>query len=295
MIRQTTGEKIFNVFNTIFLSLLGLTTLFPFYITVVNSMATPEDFIFKNIILWPSKFDFSYYRFVLGTGSEFIRAFRVTVFITVAGTFISMFFTTISAFTLAQKKLPFRNQITFIMVFTMFFGGGMIPTYLLVRALGLINTYAAIILNSFVGTMSIFYLRNFIMNLPAELSESAIIDGCTEFKLLMKIILPLSLPAIASFTLFYAVGYWNTFNSAVLYITDYKKLPLQVYLRQILYDASVSGDRRELEKMLESGFEPPADALKATVIICATTPILLVYPFLQKYFVKGLMVGSLKG
>jgi putative aldouronate transport system permease protein len=295
MLARTRGEKVFNIFNHVFLVLLGLSTLFPFYITFINSISPPDDFIRKEIILWPSQFETGYYRFILGEGSAFIRSLKVTVFLTVAGTAVNVFFTSTTAYVLAQRKLPFRNQITLFMVFTMFFGGGMIPSYLLMRALGLMNSIPGLIISGLLSTGSVLYLRNFIMTIPIELQESAMIDGCSESKLLLKIILPLSLSALATFTLFYAVGQWNTFSGAVLYITDYKKQPLQVYLRQILYDASVEGDRNELRKLLEDGFEPPAEALKATAIMCATLPILFVYPFLQKYFVKGMMVGSLKG
>jgi putative aldouronate transport system permease protein len=294
-IKRTNGERIFSVFNYTILILLGLSTAFPFYTTLVNSVSPPQDFIFKDIILWPSKFETQYYRFILGEGSAFIKSLKVTIYLTVVGTVANMLFTAVTAFVLSQRKLPFRSQITLFMVFTMFFGGGMIPGYLLMRGLHLLNSINGLILPGLINTFYVMLLRNFLMTIPPELTESAIIDGCSEVKLLIKIILPLSIPALSTFTLFYAVAQWNTFYSAVLYITDYSKQPLQVYLRQVLYDVTVEGDRRELRKLLEDGYEPPADALKATTIMCATLPILIVYPFLQKYFVKGMMMGSLKG
>jgi putative aldouronate transport system permease protein len=149
-----------------------------------------------------------------------------------------------------------------------------------------------------ITTYYMLYLRNFFMTIPVELYESASLDGCSEVGILIRIILPLSLPALATFVLFYAVDHWNEFYSGIIYISDYKKQPLQVYLRQVLYDATVQSDPEEMQKLLGNGemkFQPPSEAMKAAVVIAATLPILCVYPFLQKYFVKGMLMGSLKG
>jgi putative aldouronate transport system permease protein len=294
-IRMTGGEKVFSIFNYCLLTLLGLATLFPFYIVAVDSVSPTTDFIFKSLIIWPSGFELGYYKYILGTGSQFLVSLKNTLYLTVVGSAVNMFATCLAAYVLAQKKLPFRNQDTFIMVFTMFFGGGMIPGFLLMKALNLMNKLNGLIISGLLSTYYVLFLRNFLMTIPVELQESAIIDGCSEFKLLFKIILPLSLPALAAFTLFYAVAQWNSFYGPVLYLSDQKLMPLQVYIQQILYTATVQGDRNELRKMLEDGFQPPAEALKATAIMCATLPIIVVYPFLQKYFVKGMLMGSLKG
>lgn len=295
MARTTTGEKVFSVFNYIILTLLCVTTLFPFYVVVIRSFAPPNDFIHKTIIWWPSKFEFTYYKFILGTKSDFMMALKNSAFLVTIGTLINVIATFIAACVLAQKKLPFRNQITFIMVFTMFFGGGMIPSFILMKNLNLTNSLMGLIISGLLSTMYVLYLRNFIMTIPTDLIESAEIDGCPEYKIIYKIIFPLSLPALATFTLFYAVGQWNQFTGAVLYISDNSKLPLQVYIQRLVASLTIQGDADELRKLMESGYEPPADALKATAIVCSTVPIVIVYPFLQKYFVKGMMMGSLKG
>ncbi|GHU73706.1 ABC transporter permease [Clostridia bacterium] len=293
--RLTQGEKIFTVFNYAILGLLGLVTFFPFYVVLTKSFSPPVDYLNKVIIWWPSEFVFDYYRFVLGAGSEFMRALKNTLFYVTVGTAVNITVTFIVAFVLAQRRLPFRNQITFFMVFTMFFGGGMIPGFLIMRMLGLLNKPWGIVINQLFSTMYALYLRNFIMTIPTDLIESAQIDGCPEFKLLTHIILPLSLPSLATFTLFYAVQQWNLFQPAVLYLTDAKKLPLQVYIYQMISAMTIAGDADELRRIYESGYRPPADALKAAAVICSTVPIVVVYPFLQKYFVKGMMMGSLKG
>lgn len=293
--RTTTGEKVFTVFNYIILTLLALVTFFPFYVVIIKSFAPPQDFLTMDIIWWPSEFAFDYYGYVLGRQSDFMMALRNSLYFVTVGTAVNITATFISAFVLSQKKLPFRNQITFFMVFTMFFGGGMIPSFLVMKGLGLLNSQIGLIVQGLMGTTYVLYLRNFIMTIPVDLLESAQIDGCPDVKLLTHIILPLSLPALATFTLFYAVGQWNLFQGAVIYLSDTKKLPLQVYIYRMVSAMTISGDADELRRLYESGYKPPADALKATAIVCSTVPIVVVYPFLQKYFVKGMMMGSLKG
>lgn len=293
--RTTTGEKIFTVCNYIMLTFLAIITIFPFYVTVVKSFAPPQDFIGGEIIWWPSEYEWSYYASILSTKSEFIMCLKNTLYFVTVGTFCQIFTTFIAAFVLSQKKMPFRPQITFIMVFTMFFGGGMIPSFVLARNLGLINKMFGLILMGIVGTMYVLYLRNFIMTIPLDITESAFVDGCPEYKLFYKIIFPLTLPALATFTLFYAVGQWNQFMGAIIYLTDPKKYPLQVYVWRTVTAATVTSDPDELRKLYEGGYQPPADALKACAVVCSTVPIVCVYPFLQKYFVTGMMMGSLKG
>lgn len=293
--RITAGEKVFTVFNYIFLAIVGIVTFFPFYVVLVKSFAPPEDFLSNSLFLWPSRFEIDYYKFVLGGQSDFMMALKNSVYFVTVGTAVNIVTTFAAAFVLAQKKLPFRNQITFIMVFTMFFGGGMIPSFLVMKDLGLINKMFGVVLNTMLNTMYVLYLRNFIMTIPVDLTESAQIDGCPDLKLLTHIILPLSLPSLATFTLFYAVSQWNLFQPAVIYLQDTSKMPLQVYIYRMISATTVRGDTDELRRLYESGYKPPADGLKAAAVVCSTIPIVIVYPFLQKYFVKGMMMGSLKG
>ncbi len=293
--RMTKGEKVFQVFNYAILTLLALVTFFPFYVVLIKSFSPPQDFLETSIIWWPSSFMFDYYGFVLGAGSEFMMSLKNTLFFVIVGTSVNMIASFVTAFVLSQKKLPFRDQITFVMVFTMFFGGGMIPSYLVMKWFGLLDSMTGLIVSGLMSTMNVLYMRNFFMTIPANLLESAMVDGCPDYKLLFKIILPLSLPCLATFTLFYAVGQWNMFTSAVLYLSTPSKLPLQVYIYRMVAAMTITGDADELRALYESGYQPPADALKATAIVCSTVPIVCVYPFLQRYFVKGMLMGSLKG
>lgn len=293
--RMTKGERVFSVFNYIILTALALVTFFPFYVVLVKSFAPPQDFLKQTIIWWPSEFMFDYYRYVLGAESEFMQSLKNTLYLVVVGTSINMVATFVPAFVLAQRKLPFRGQLTFIMVFTMFFGGGMIPSYLVMKWFNMLDSLMGIIISGLLSTTYVLYMRNFFMTIPQDLLESAMVDGCPDYKLLFKIILPLSLPALATFTLFYAVSKWNLFTPAVLYLSTPKKLPLQVYIYRMVAAMTITGDADELRNLYESGYQPPADALKATTIVCSTVPIVCVYPFLQRYFVKGMLMGSLKG
>lgn len=271
--------------------------IFPFYVTVIKSISPSIDFGTKVINLWPSKLDFSAFKALTGQGSGLIEAYAVTTWSTVVGTALNMFFTTLAAIALANKNLPYRKGITFFIVVTMYFGGGMIPTYLLVKNVGLINSLWVLVIPNLVYAAYVLYLRNFIMTIPVEILEAAKIDGLSDIGMIRIIILPLSGAAIATFSLFYAVGHWNDFYSGALYILDPNKYPLQVYLKEILQDTSAMRlNPDELRKLYESGNPPPpSEALKAANIIAATLPIVCVYPFLQKYFVKGMTMGSVKG
>lgn len=289
------GDRIFDGINNTLLVFLGFSMLFPFYVVLINSISPPEDFRFKSIILFPSKIELAYYQTVFSVGSRIFQAFSVTLFITFVGTAVNMVLTLMGAYAMSQKKMPMRSGITLFIVFTMYFSGGMIPTYLVVKEIGLTNTLWAMIIPSAVSSGTLIFMRNFIMGIPAEIIESATIDGCSDLRVLLNIILPLSSAAIATFTLFYAVGHWNEFYAGVIYVTKQKLQPLQVYLRWVLYDATTTNDFSEIERYLNDGIKPPTEALRAATIMAATLPIVLVYPFLQKYFVKGMIMGSLKG
>jgi putative aldouronate transport system permease protein len=197
------------------------------------------------------------------------------------------------AYPLARKTLPGRNTFLNMVIFSMLFGGGMIPTYLVIRELNLLDSLWALIIPGAISAFNLIIVKNFFQELPPELEEAARIDGCTELGLLWKIVLPLSKPVLATFTLFYAVGHWNSFFSALLYINNPEKWPLQVMLRQIvMLSQSAAGD---MSSMDPNFVKPPDQSIKMAVIVIGTVPILLVYPFLQKHFAKGVMIGSVKG
>jgi putative aldouronate transport system permease protein len=201
-----------------------------------------------------------------------------------------MILTSFMAYALSRKYLHGRGIFNFIVVFTMLFSGGMIPSFILVQSLGLIDSLWALILPSAISAYNMIIMRNFFQGIPDSLEESAKMDGCSDWGVFFRIILPLSLPSIATISLFYAVSYWNTYQSAILYINDSAKWPIQVLLRQIVIVSSgMNADAASVDVV------PPAQSVKMAVIVVATLPMLIAYPFVQKYFVKGAMVGSVKG
>ncbi|MGO4500955.1 carbohydrate ABC transporter permease [Paenibacillus sp. 2RAB27] len=287
---KTIAGRTFGIINYLLLTIIGLVTIIPFVHVVAGSFTTSAEMAAKKFVLIPTDWSIEAYRFIFSTNTIF-KAMAVSIGTTAIGTVISMFITALMAYGLARRDVDGRKVIMFLVVFTMLFHGGLIPTFLVVKELGMIDTYAALILPTAISAFNLIILKNFFQNIPEGLEESAKIDGCSDFGILFRIVLPLSMPAIATISLFYAVTYWNTYMSAILYINESAKWPIQVLLRQIVVLASgmdVSSD-------LDSVAPPPAQSIKMAVIVVATLPILLVYPFLQKHFAKGAMIGSIKG
>lgn len=288
-IKETLGDKLFNVLNYTLLTIIALACLLPFINIIASSFASPAEVIAKPFIIFPKTFSLDAYRYVLSTPTIF-RAIFVTIFITVVGTVLSMVLTSMMAYGLSRPYLPGRRFINFAVVFTMLFSGGMIPTFLVVNSLGLIDTIWAMILPIAVNAFNMIIMRNFFQALPMSLEESARIDGAGDFLIFRKIMLPLAKPSIATISLFYAVSYWNTYMNAILYVNDSTKWPIQILLRQIVIVSSgLQSEGMALDIV------PPAQSVKMAVITVATLPMLMVYPFVQKYFVKGALVGSVKG
>ena len=288
-IKETVGDKVFNGLNYALLTIIALACLLPFINIIASSFASPAEVIAKPFIIFPETFSLDAYRYVLSTPTIF-RALFVTIFITLVGTVLSMVLTSMMAYGLSRPYLPGRRAINFAVVFTMLFSGGMIPTFLVVNSLGLIDTLWAMILPIAVNAFNMIIMRNFFQGLPMSLEESARIDGAGDFLIFRKIMLPLAKPSIATISLFYAVSYWNTYMNAILYVNDSTKWPIQILLRQIVIVSSgLQSEGMALDIV------PPAQSVKMAVITVATLPMLMVYPFVQKYFVKGALVGSVKG
>ncbi|MFD2116626.1 carbohydrate ABC transporter permease [Paenibacillus yanchengensis] len=286
-------QHLFPIVNGGVLAIIGLVTLFPLYYVFIVSFTHPDEFMSKGFVLFPEKWSILSYRYLLSTKS-FINATGVSVFLTLVGTAISLLITSSFAYTISRKRLKGRRVIMLAVLLTTLFQPGIIPNYLLVRELGLINSIWALIIPVMTSGWYVLLMRGFYESIPDSLEEAAAIDGCNEITTWTKIIIPLSLPAMAAFGLFYAVGYWNTFFHAVLYINDHAKWPLQMLLQNMLIDASTSaGGSVALELAAEQHMPP--ETLKMAAVVIATVPILLVYPFLQKHFAKGAMVGSIKG
>ena len=285
----TYGERVFRVVNVILLSGFALICLIPFIHVIGSSFASPGELATTNFLLIPREFTLDAYRYILSTPTIF-RAMGVSVVVTVGGTLLSLVVTALMAYALAKPYLLGRRAVNFMVIFTMLFSGGMIPTFIVVSKLGLLDSLWSLVLPVTVNAFNFVIMRNFFQGIPDSLEESARIDGCSELGVFLRIVLPLSVASIATIGLFYAVTYWNTYMHAILYINDASKWPIQVLLRQIVIVSSgVNADASVVDVV------PPAQSVKMAVIAVATLPMLMVYPFVQRYFVKGAMIGSVKG
>jgi len=274
------------------LGVFAIAAIVPFIYVISGSFATDAELTKRAVFLIPETFSLAAYEFIFSTNT-IMKSIGVSMYVTILGTAVNLFFTVTMAYPLARRSLMGRNTVLNLVVFSMLFGGGMIPTYLVIRELALLDSYWALILPGAVSAFNLIIVKNFFQELPPGLEEAAKIDGCTELGLLWRIVLPLSKPVLATFTLFYAVGHWNDFFAALLYINNPEKWPLQVLLRQIvLLSQAAAGD---LNAMDPNFVKPPDQSVKMAVIVVGTVPILLVYPFLQKHFAKGVLIGSIKG
>ena len=292
-IKQSFFSRAFDAFNVVFIALCAFLTIAPFLYIVAASFATEREILERPLFIIPREISFFAYRYIFSTNT-LTRAFGNSILITVVGTIINMFCTVTMAYALSKQYLHGRNLLLNLVIFSMFFSGGMIPSYWVVSGLGLLNSYAAVILPGAISAYNMMIIKNFFQNLPDGLEESAKLDGCTDLGALLRIVLPLSMPVLATFSLFYAVGHWNAYFSSILYMTGApEKWPIQVVLRQlIILSQGTAGDLTTIPGEFR---KPPDQSTKMAVIVVSTIPIMMVYPFLQKYFVKGVMVGALKG
>lgn len=287
---KSIGRKIFEVFNAIILLLLAAVTIIPFIYVLSTSLTSEQEFIQRGLSLIPRNITLESYEFIFKPGNSIFRAYKNTLFITGVGTAINMVLTSMLAYGMSKKWMPGRNAIMFLIFFTMLFNGGMIPNYLVVKSFGLMNSLWGLIIPGAINTWNMILLRNFFSEIPESVEESAKIDGATDIGVLFRIVLPMSMPALATITLFYAVDHWNGWMNALIYLSDKKLWPVQLLLRQIILLTSVS----DLE-VVDNSITPPSYAVQMATLVVATVPILCAYPFIQKYFVKGVMVGSVKG
>jgi putative aldouronate transport system permease protein len=292
-VKVSKGEKTFNAINTILLWIASLTIIFPLICVFNNSVRNVNDIMKHNFKLIPESFSLESYHFLISSSDRIINGYRASIFITVVGTLLCLIVTCMMAYSLSRKVLPGKNFFLIIVVITMFFSGGLIPSYLLVTGLGMRDSWWALIIPSLINPWNLLILRNFFKQIPESLEEAARMEGAGETSILIKIVLPLSLPSIASIGLFYAVSFWNAWFGASIYLETRSKYPLQLVLRQITQSINLD----ELAKRgLDMSKLPISEAnVKAAAIVLTIFPILCVYPFIQKYFVKGVFMGSIKG
>ncbi|KKI92540.1 ABC transporter permease [Bacillus sp. SA1-12] len=279
----------FNVINVIFLGMVALVSMFPIYYVFVVSFTEPAEYLQKTFVLWPDNWSLASYRYLL-SAPTFLQAIGVSAFLAVVGTLCSLIITSSFAYALSRKKFKGRRIILMLVLFTILFSPGIIPNYLLVKELGLINNIWAVILVSLTSGWFVILMKGFYDSIPDTLVEASMIDGCNDITAWIRIILPLSLPSIAAFGLFFAVAYWNQYFNALLYLNDASKWPIQVLLQNMLIDSS-SSSLGEVDPLIKP---PPTQTLKMAAVVIAIVPIIIVYPFLQKHFAKGVMIGSIK-
>ncbi|MBD0381846.1 carbohydrate ABC transporter permease [Paenibacillus sedimenti] len=292
MTGKTVSGRLLDGINYLLLSLIAAACVIPFIYILAASVTDPQELLKKGFILIPTKFSLVGYQYILST-DVILSSLAVSVFITVAGTVANLLFTALMAYPLAQRDLMGSSLIMKLIVFSMLFSGGMIPTYLVVKETGLLDSPAALIVPGLISAFNLIIMRSFFQQLPDGLEEAARIDGCSDIGILFRIVLPLSAPVLASLALFYAVGHWNSYFNAILYINESKFWPIQVWLRQIVILAQ--GGIGDSTQFGEDFVPPPAETIKMAVIVLSTLPILIVYPFLQKHFAKGALLGSVKG
>lgn len=294
VIRISAGDRAYYTIITILLSLFTIIILMPLINVVANSFSSQDAVAFGWVTFWPVKFTLRGYDAVFNYKGIW-TAYGNTFFYAIVGTALNLAMTMICAYPLARKSLPGHGIITGLFMFTMFFGGGTIPNYLLVRSLGMIDTRTAMIVPGALSVYNMIIARTFINNIPTELEEAAKIDGCSDFKYFFNMVLPLSGTVMAVLALYYAVGHWNDYFTAFLYLKDQNKMPLQIILRAILIKNSFNAENltSTAEEMLYN--QSLQDLLKYCFIVVSTVPILVLYPFVKKYFVKGVMIGAVKG
>lgn len=279
----------------IVLVLLGLVTLLPMLNILAKSFSGSSAIAENPLMLVPQAWTLDAYQYIFET-PVLMRSFGITVFATLVGTALNLLFTTTAAYGLSKTYIPGYRILMWIVIVPMLFGAGLIPTYLLLKNLGLINSVWVLVVYGLVSPFNLILMRNFFWSIPREIEESARIDGAGDLRVLWHIILPLSKPVIATIGLFYGVAHWNDFFTGLFFLTDSSKFPLQVVLRSIIIDQSMLGmggpnaPNNDLQQLVVS-----ADNIRAATIIFSTVPILLAYPFLQRYFVKGIILGAVKG
>ena len=289
---KTVGDRIFDVINCIVLTILALVMLYPLLYVVFCSFSDADQLTaHTGLLFWPVGYSLKAYESVL-SNYYILTGYRNTVFILLLGVPTNLILTTLGAFVLSRRELEFRRPFMLLIMFTMYFSGGMIPGYLNIKSLGLLDTFWVLVFPTVLSTYNMILMKSFFQSMPRELEESAYVDGANDLVVLIKIVLPLSKAMLATIALFYAVSRWNGFMDAILYINDESMYTIQLRLRQLIQSSQVSSMMEEIPEMKEDLI---AETIKAACMVFSMIPVMIIYPWLQKYFVKGVMIGSVKG
>ncbi|WP_201008969.1 MULTISPECIES: carbohydrate ABC transporter permease [Paenibacillus] len=293
-IKMERATIVFNIIGYVLITILTVLCLLPFLLIVSGSFTPEIQIISKGFSLIPETFSLDAYKAAFSNPKQIFDGYKVTIFITVVGTAVGLFLTSMAGFVLSRKDFKYRDQLSFFIYFTTLFSGGLIPWYILItKHLDLKDTYMALIVPTLLSAWNIILMKNFMKSIPDSIVESAKIDGAGEFTIYLRLILPLSGPGLATIGLFMALGYWNDWFMANLFITSESHYPLQFLLYKILASAAVL--KTNVAGNLSPTFQPPAETLKMAAAVIATGPIVFLYPFVQRFFVKGLTIGAVKG
>jgi putative aldouronate transport system permease protein len=289
------GTLLFMTIAYTTIALMTLLCLLPFWLIISGSFTSENEIIGEGFKFWPSELSIDAYKAVFRNPEQIYRAYAVTICLTLVGTAVGLFLTSMAGYVISRKDFKYRNQIAFFMYFTTLFSGGLIPWYILiVKYLEWKDSYLAMLIPALLSAWNIILMKNFMKSIPDSIVESARIDGANDFTIYSRLILPLSTPGLATIGLFLALHYWNDWFSANIFMTTESKFPLQFFLYKILANAAVL--RTDIAANLSAvNFTAPAETLKMAVAVVVTGPIVLLYPFVQKYFVKGLTIGAVKG
>ncbi|MHA7964207.1 carbohydrate ABC transporter permease [Paenibacillus sp. CAU 1782] len=289
-----TDKTVLSIIGYTIMTLLAILCIFPFILIISSSLTDETAITLNGYQIIPTVFSTEAYSVLFKYPKDMIMAYAVTIGVTAAGTALGLFLTAMTAYVLSRRDFKWRNKFSFFFFFTTLFNGGLVPWYLMMNSLGMKDNYLALVLPLLLNVFYIIVMKSFMSSIPDAITESAKIDGATDFGIFLKLILPLSKPALATIGLFLALGYWNDWYNALLFIAKSDMMPLQYYLYRML--ANMDGLRKA---MMASGvavnFAMPTESLKMAMTIVATGPIFLVYPFIQRYFVKGLTIGAVKG
>jgi putative aldouronate transport system permease protein len=287
-------DKLFDLMNVLFFCVLLFIVIYPLYFIIIASISNPDLVNAGKIAFLPKEISWVGYERIMGD-AEVWRGYSNSVFYTVFGTLFRVALTITGGYALSRKDLPFTGVIMMLILFTMFFNGGLIPTYLLVKSLGMVNTAWAMIIPGAVSVYQLIIVRTFFQStIPQEMLEAAMMDGCGNFKFFLRMVLPLSLPIIAVIVLFNAVSMWNSYFQALIYLNDVNLQPLQIILRKILIMSEAQMDMIDVSADVAAE-QKVAELIKYGMVVVSSLPVLVIYPFLQRYFVKGVMIGSVKG
>lgn len=291
-VKKSVGDRIVDVIIYVVLGLIAISTVAPFLYVLAGSFATEKELTEKAFFIIPTEWSLNAYKYAINT-ANILRGLKNSIVLTALGTFMCMLFSLTFAYPLSKSHFRGRNWMMNMVIVTMLFGGGMIPSYIVYSAYGLLDTYWALILPGLISPFNMIIIKKFFQGLPTELDEASYMDGANDLQIFAKVALPLSKPVIASISLFYGVGFWNDYFGSMIYLSSAEKYPIQIQLRSLILLSSSFSDA--VMDYYDLNGAPPDKAVKMACTVIATVPILCVYPFVQKYFTKGVMVGAVKG